>query len=190
MKYNYLHFFFILLFYFSLIIKSSAQKNVTAFYTNKNIVIDGVEDDKAWEIVEYKSSFWQWRPSDSIKAKTQTKFKILMDEDNIYFLVKAYSDGDRFLIPTLKRDFGWNTDYISILLDTFNDATNAFTFQTNPYGVKSEGLISNGNTDWRSDRNYSWDTIWEVESKIYKCYFITEIKIPFKSLYYEKNSNK
>ena len=154
MKYNYLHFFFILLFYFSLIIKSSAQKNVTAFYTNKNIVIDGVEDDKAWEIVEYKSSFWQWRPSDSIKANTQTKFKVLMDEDNIYFLVKAYSDGDRFLIPTLKRDFGWNTDYISILLDTYNDATNAFTFQTNPYGVKSEGLISNGNTDWRSDRNY------------------------------------
>ena len=190
MKYNYLHFFFILLFYFSLIIKSSAQKNVTAFYTNKNIVIDGIEDDKAWEIVEYKSSFWQWRPSDSIKANTQTKFKVLMDEDNIYFLVKAYSDGDRFLIPTLKRDFGWNTDYISILLDTFNDATNAFTFQTNPYGVKSEGLISNGNTDWRSDRNYSWDTIWEVESKIYKGYFITEFKIPFKSLYYEKNSNK
>ena len=81
MKYNYLHFFFILLFYFSLIIKSSAQKNVTAFYTNKNIVIDGVEDDKAWEIVEYKSSLWQWRPSDSIKANTQTKFKVLMDED-------------------------------------------------------------------------------------------------------------
>ena len=71
-----------------MIIKSSAQKNVTAFYTNKNIVIDGVEDDKAWEIVEYKSSFWQWRPSDSIKANTQTRFKVLMDEDNIYFLVK------------------------------------------------------------------------------------------------------
>ena len=189
MKYYYLHFFFILLFYFSLITKSSAQKNVTAFYTNKNIVIDGIEDDKAWEIVEYKSSFWQWRPSDSIKANTQTKFKVLMDDDNLYFLVKAYTDGNKFVIPSLKRDFNWNTDYISILLDTFNDATNAFTFQSNPYGVQSEGLISGGNTDWRSDRNYSWDTIWEVESKIYKNYFICEFKIPFKSLYYQKNSN-
>ena len=172
-----------------MIIKSSAQKNVTAFYTNKNIVIDGIEDDKAWEIVEYKSSFWQWRPSDSIKANTQTKFKVLMDDDNLYFLVKAYTDGNKFVIPSLKRDFNWNTDYISILLDTFNDATNAFTFQSNPYGVQSEGLISGGNTDWRSDRNYSWDTIWEVESKIYKNYFICEFKIPFKSLYYQKNSN-
>ena len=189
MKYNYLHFFYILSFYFSFIIKSSAQKDVTAFYTNKNIVIDGIEDDKAWEIVEYKSSFWQWRPSDSIKANTQTKFKVLMDDDNLYFLVKAYTDGNKFVIPSLKRDFNWNTDYITILLDTFNDATNAFTFQSNPYGVQSEGLISGGNTDWRSDRNYSWDTIWEVESKIYKNYFICEFKIPFKSLYYQKNSN-
>ena len=189
MKYNYLHFFYILSFYFSFIIKSSAQKDVTAFYTNKNIVIDGIEDDKAWEIVEYKSSFWQWRPSDSIKANTQTKFKVLMDDDNLYFLVKAYTDGNKFVIPSLKRDFNWNTDYITILLDTFKDATNAFTFQSNPYGVQSEGLISGGNTDWRSDRNYSWDTIWDVESKIYKNYFICEFKIPFKSLYYQKNSN-
>ena len=190
MRFNNRNLFFILLLYFSFLIKINAQKDVTASFTTKSIVIDGKEDDEVWETLEYKSSFWQWRPSDSIKAKTQTEFKVLMDNNNLYFLVKAYTDGNKFVIPSLKRDFNWNTDYISILLDTFNDATNAFTFQSNPYGVKSEGLISGGNTDWRSDRNYSWDTIWEVESEIYKNYFITEFKIPFKSLYYQKNSNK
>ena len=182
--------FFILLLCFSFTIISNAQKDVTAFLIKKKLVIDGKEDDEAWKIVEYKSSFWQWRPSDSIPARTQTKFKVLMDENNIYFLVKAYTDGNRFLIPSLKRDFNWNSDYINVLLDTFNDATNAYLFQSNPYGVQSEGLISGGNTNWRSDRNYSWDTIWEVESEIYKDYFITEFRIPFKSLYYEKNSNR
>ena len=182
--------FFILLLCFSFTIISNAQKDVTAFLIKKKLVIDGKEDDEAWKMVEYKSSFWQWRPSDSIPARTQTKFKVLMDENNIYFLVKAYTDGNRFLIPSLKRDFNWNSDYINVLLDTFNDATNAYLFQSNPYGVQSEGLISGGNTNWRSDRNYSWDTIWEVESEIYKDYFITEFRIPFKSLYYEKNSNK
>ena len=149
---------FILLLCFSFTIISNAQKDVTAFLINKKLVIDGKEDDEAWKMVEYKSSFWQWRPSDSIPARTQTKFKVLMDENNIYFLVKAYTDGNRFLIPSLKRDFNWNADYITILLDTFNDATNAYAFQSNPYGVQSEGLISGGNTDWRSDRNYSWTT--------------------------------
>ena len=183
-------FIYILISSFTFSIISNAQNKVTAFLTNKNLVIDGKENDDAWKEVKYTSSFWQWRPSDSILAKTQTKFKVLMDENNIYFLVKAYTDGNRFLIPSLKRDFNWNSDYINVLLDTFNDATNAYTFQSNPYGVQSEGLISGGNTNWRSDRNYSWDTIWEVESEIYKDYFITEFRIPFKSLYYEKNSNK
>ena len=183
-------FIFILISSFTFSIISNAQNKVTAFLTNKNIVIDGKENDDAWKEVKYTSSFWQWRPSDSILAKTQTKFKVLMDENNIYFLIKSYTDGDRFLIPSLKRDFNWNSDYVNILLDTFNDATNAFTFSSNPLGVQSEGLISGGNTNWRSDRNYSWDTIWEVESNISKNYFITEFKIPFKSLYYENNSNK
>jgi hypothetical protein len=183
-------FIFILISSFTFSIISNAQNKVTAFLTNKNLVIDGKENDDAWKEVKYTSSFWQWRPSDSILAKTQTKFKVLMDENNIYFLIKAYTDGDRFLIPSLKRDFNWNSDYVNILLDTFNDATNAFTFSSNPLGVQSEGLISGGNTNWRSDRNYSWDTIWEVESDISKNYFITEFKIPFKSLYYENNSNK
>ena len=169
-------FIYILISSFTFSIISNAQNKVTAFLTNKNLVIDGKENDDAWKEVKYTSSFWQWRPSDSILAKTQTKFKVLMDENNIYFLVKAYTDGNRFLIPSLKRDFNWNSDYINVLLDTFNDATNAYTFQSNPYGVQSEGLISGGNTNWRSDRNYSWDTIWEVESEIYKDYFITEFR--------------
>jgi len=181
-------FLLILILFFSKTI--TAQNEVTAFLTDKNLVIDGEENDDAWKTVKYISSFWQWRPTDSIQAKTQTKFKVLMDDNNIYFLVKAYTDGNRFLIPSLKRDFNWNSDYINILLDTFNDATNAFTFSSNPFGVQSEGLISGGNTNWRSDRNDSWDTIWEVESNIYENYFITEFKIPFKSLFYENNSNK
>ena len=181
-------FLLILIIFFSKTI--TAQNEVTAFLTDKNLVIDGEENDDAWKTVKYISSFWQWRPTDSIQAKTQTKFKVLMDDNNIYFLVKAYTDGNRFLIPSLKRDFNWNSDYINILLDTFNDATNAFTFSSNPFGVQSEGLISGGNTNWRSDRNDSWDTIWEVESNIYENYFITEFKIPFKSLFYENNSNK
>ena len=37
-------------------------------YINTEIEIDGVED-KLWSEVSKSSDYWQWRPSDSIKAK-------------------------------------------------------------------------------------------------------------------------
>ena len=108
-----------------------------------------------------------WRPTDSIQAKKQTRFKMLRDEKNIYILIEAAINGINFTTPNLKRDFNtYGADYITLLFDTFNDATNAFSFATNPLGLKADGLISGGNQSYRYDRNYSWDTKWEVETKI------------------------
>ena len=57
-------------------------------YINTEIEIDGVED-KLWSEVSKSSDYWQWRPSDSIKAKNQTNFKALYDDKNLYFLIKS-----------------------------------------------------------------------------------------------------
>ena len=46
MRFNNRNLFFILLLYFSFVIKTNAQKDVTASFTTKNIVIDGKEDDE------------------------------------------------------------------------------------------------------------------------------------------------
>jgi hypothetical protein len=170
--------------------ESRSQKKAFVKYTDQQVIIDGNGDDLAWDNIESNSSFWQWRPTDSIQAEKQTEFKAIMDDENLYFLVKAYTNSDDFLIPSLKRDFSYNTDYIVLLFDTFNDATNAFSFASNPAGVKAEALISGGNTNPRNDRNYSWDAIWDVESSIYEKYLITEFKIPFKSLFFENQSKK
>ena len=54
-------------------------------------------------------------------------------------------------------------------------------------GIKRESLLSNGASDYRRDSNSSWDTKWEVETKIYKDYYTAEIQIPFSSLNFPEN---
>ncbi|MFL2631279.1 MAG: DUF5916 domain-containing protein [Candidatus Marisimplicoccus sp.] len=168
----------------------SFSQNYFIKYINTEIEIDGVED-KLWSEVNGSSDYWQWRPSDSIKAKNQTNFKALYDDENLYFLIKSNISGDKFTVYSLKRDFETaSADYVQLIFDTFSDATNAFQFQTNHIGLKGDLLVSNGNRDPRLDRNKSWDAIWYVESKLYDDFFLTELKIPLDQLYYGNNSKK
>ena len=41
-----------------------------------DINIDGIGNEKEWDIAEWQSEFWLWRPNDSLKAEKQTRFKI------------------------------------------------------------------------------------------------------------------
>lgn len=152
--------------------------------------IDGVGDEIAWNKARWTSDFWMWRPTDTLKANKQTRFKILRDDFNLYFLVEALVDDTNFTTPSLKRDFdSFGADYLTLLFDTFSDATNAFSFSTNPLGVKADALISGGNQNFRTDRNIAWDTKWNVETQVDKEKYTAEFKIPLSAFFYDHNTN-
>ncbi len=160
-------------------------------YTNEKIKIDGIKSEKIWEDAYTETNFWQWRPKDNVRAVKQTEFKSVFDDENLYFLIKSYTNEKKFTVYSLKRDFNTaSADYVQLIFDTFNDATNAFQFQTNHLGLKGDVLVSGGNRDYRRDRNSSWDAIWYVESKMYEDHFLIEIKIPFNQLYFINGSKK
>ena len=150
------------------------------------IKIDGLSKEIQWEKAKWSTSFWMWRPTDTIQANKQTRFKMLRDEKNLYILIEVITNGNTFTTPSLKRDFEWyESDSVTLLFDTFNDATNAFSFATNPLGLKSDGLMSGGNQNYRTDRNYAWDTKWTVETTIEEGKYTAEFKIPFSAFFYD-----
>ena len=169
----------------------SQEKEIFVPSFNGEIKIDGIGNESVWDIAKWASDFWMWRPTDSLLAKKQTRFKIIRDNKNLYILVELSTNGTNFTTPSLKRDFSsYGQDYLHLLFDTFSDATNAFSFVTNPLGIKADGLISGGNQDFRSNRNYSWDTKWNVETKIKDNSYTAEFRIPFNSMFYDsKNSS-
>ena len=81
------------------------SQELTVKYTEDKIEIDGSPFDSAWNNAESSTDFWQWRPTDSVRAVKQTEFKALFDNENIYFLVKAYTKEKKFTVYNLERDF-------------------------------------------------------------------------------------
>ena len=180
--------FYLICFLFIQSLPINAQE-LTVKYTEDKIEIDGLPDDKAWQNAEIASDFWQWRPTDTVQAVKQTEFKALFDKEHIYILIKAYTKEKKFTVYNLERDFETKSaDYIQLIFDTFNDASNAFKFQTNHLGLKGDMLLSTSGSLGGRGMNSSWDAIWEVESKLYDDSYIAEVKIPFNQLYFINGS--
>ncbi len=160
-------------------------------FTNEPITIDGQADEAVWEQANVASDFWQWRPTDTIKGQQQTQFKMLANDKSLFILIKAFHGENTFVTNSLKRDFsGYGTDHVTMNFDTFSDATNAFLFAVDPYAVQAEALISNGNNNYRNDRNYAWDIKWESESIKTDTYYQVEMKLPLNFINFPSGSKR
>ena len=188
MRRNRFIFYIIIFLTFSFTYAQLDSKNYLVRTINSEINIDGIGDEIEWSKSKWESNFWMWRPTDSLQAKKQTRFKLIRNDKYLFILIESDTDGKNFNTPNLKRDFStYPTDYLTLLFDTFNDGTNAFSFATNPIGLKADGLISGGNQNYRTDRNYAWDTKWNVATQINENSFIAEIRIPFSSFFYDNS---
>jgi hypothetical protein len=188
MKMKFLFQVVLLIFFFSNVV--AQKKECMVKHINTSPEIDGILDDDVWQLESSATDFWQYFPSDSTMAKQQTAIKFLVDDKNMYVGITVYVSGDKYITPSLKRDFRTSgNDNINLIFDTFNDGTNAFLFSMNPYGVRKEALVSGGGTNYRSV-DASWDTKWEGETKIYDKYYTAEWKIPLSAFKYREGVSK
>ena len=157
-------------------------------FTNQKIVIDGIDNETDWKIAEIKSTFWQWFPTDSLKALNQTEIRFLYDSNNIYVFIKCYEDKNNTIISSLRRDMGRFSDFFLFTLDTFNDLTNAYAFGGNSVGVKKDEIIFNGGRTLGKDSNWDWDAKFDLKTKIYENFYTAEMKIPLSSIRFSNNS--
>ncbi|MDP7060837.1 MAG: DUF5916 domain-containing protein, partial [Candidatus Marinimicrobia bacterium] len=89
------------------------------------------------------------------------------------------------------RDNLENDDYLILILDTYDDKRSAFAFAVNPLGQQSDGTIMdhpsvgrNSSLTFRLDPNP--DYIFSSKGVLTEEGFTVEIKIPFKSLRYQR----
>ncbi|MBT31861.1 MAG: hydrolase [Thalassobius sp.] len=167
----------------------NTDKAVQIKSTSDRIVLDGVLNETTWQTADVGSDFYQMFPYDTSFAATKTEFKLSYDEKNFYVAIICHDiEKGGYVTSSLRRDFrGRGYDGVSVVIDPFQDRTNAFLFGTNPFGVQREGLISNGGTI-SGDLSLSWDNKWYVKTKIYpeEQYWVAEMAIPFKTLRYKE----
>ena len=158
------------------------EKTVTAIRIQQAIVIDGVLDEPQWELAEPVSDFTQQEPRMGEPASEVTEVRLLYDDQNLYVGFFCFdSAGEKgIVVNDIARDFLRPTDHDTfvMILDTFDDNRNAFHFNSNAWGAKSDQQIS----DDGGKRNRDWDGIWYVKTKINESGWQGEIAIPFKTL--------
>ena len=63
-------------------------------YFDEEIIVDGILNEPAWNEANSISNFWQYFPTDSIRARSATQIKILYNEEAIYIGIYAESVGE------------------------------------------------------------------------------------------------
>lgn len=153
-----------------------------------SVVIDGNLSAGEWTEQNGATDFFQYFPTDTSKANYDTEIYFQYDENNLYVGIRCHSQGNDYVLNSLKRDYrAWGNDNLTLVFDTFKDGTNAFVFGITPYGVRREALISGGGNQ-REDFSSSWDNKWIGESKMHDGYWTAELSIPFKSIRFDQDT--
>ena len=141
--------------------------------------IDGVLDEPEWKLAKPEKDFLQQDPNEGAPGTMPTEFRILYDDEAIYFgCTMGDPDPSKIIARLVRRDDEVLSDNISIRIDTYHDHQTNFEFAINAAGVKIDILQYN---DGQLE-DASWDAVWEVKTRITDRGWVAEVKIPFRVL--------
>jgi hypothetical protein len=178
----------ITLFFILLIVSITwSQRTVNAERLNNFSVIgiDGVLNEPEWEKAETVTDFTQITPYAGGKATLNTTVKVLYDDFAIYFGAHCYGNPQEISRVLSQRDrFNSNTDYFSVMIDTYQDKLNGFVFSVSTEGVQYDAKIYGG------EYNSKLDMIWYGEVNHSDSGFTVEIKIPYSAIRFAPKSEQ
>src|SRR6185503_9752727 len=152
------------------------------------ITIDGALDEQAWRDAQPAGDFIQAEPHEGEAASEPTDVRIVYDHDALYIGVVCHDAMPSALVVNdIRKDFtAGEQDSFEVILDTFADRRNGFVFVVNPAGAKSDTQIANEGRDV----NTSWDAVWTVATTRNESGWTAEIRIPFKTLRFERGADR
>ena len=114
--------------------------------------------------------------------------RLAFDREALYIGVICHdADPAGVIVNDIRKDFAaGEQDTFEVILDTFADRRNGFVFVTNAAGAKSDTQIANEGRDV----NTSWDAVWTVATKRDAGGWSAEIRIPFKTLRFERGADR
>ncbi|MBT8298208.1 MAG: carbohydrate binding family 9 domain-containing protein [Maribacter sp.] len=154
--------------------------------SGQSLVVDGLLDDKAWEVAEWTSDFTEFEPDNATSPKQKTKFRIVYDAKFLYVAVRCYDTEPSKIEKRLARRDNFAGDWIEINIDSYNDKRTAFSFTVTAAGVKNDEFISQNGNNW----DESWNPIWYTAANIDEEGWTAEMKIPFSQLKFGKQKEQ
>ena len=164
-------------------------KSIEAQRSTKIVTLDGVINEDEWADASILENFIQLRPvpfkSEDEKTKTVTFLKY--DNEGIYFGGKLFENSkDSISKELIGRDKFGNNDFVGIIFDTYKDNLNAFEYFVTPLNEQMDAKNSPNNNG--NDEDFSWDGVWQSQTKIHDWGWSFEMFIPYAAIRFPNNS--
>ncbi len=167
---------------------ADGRRQVVATRTTTPVRIDGALDDDVWRQIAPTGDFIQSEPHEGQPATEPTDVYVAFDADTLYIAARCHDSAPgRVVVSQLRKDFdNEEQDTFEVLLDTFGDRRNGFTFFTNAGGAKADAQVASEG----KETNASWDAVWFVKTKTVDDGWTLEMAIPFKSLRFREGDDQ
>ncbi|MEM1418357.1 MAG: carbohydrate binding family 9 domain-containing protein, partial [Myxococcota bacterium] len=145
------------------------------------LTIDGVLDEAAWGAADETADFTERRPTPGATPPVQTRFRVLYDQDALYFgVVSELGPGERPRMAELTRDTFrlFDDDTISIKVDVRRDRRNTVGFAVNAAGAWLDYVAIDNGRQFRVE----YDAVWEVTTTVREDAWVAEFRIPIAAL--------
>lgn len=134
--------------------------------------------DEAWQKIPPVTGFIQREPLEGAAPSQQTEFRVAYSMTTLYIRVRAFdTEAAKITGDLTRRDIDSPSDWIRVMIDSYHDRRTAYEFAVNPAGVKQDRY-------WYGDTNRddSWDAVWDVTVSRDGQGWSAEFKIPFSQL--------
>ncbi|MEZ4934800.1 MAG: DUF5916 domain-containing protein [Saprospiraceae bacterium] len=158
----------------------------TQALNGKEITLDGIADEDAWNTVAWESDFTQWQPNDGAAPTQRTQFKVMYDDKYLYVGFRCYDSEPEKIEKRMGRRDEFPGDWVEVNIDSYHDLRTAFSFTLSVSGVRNDEFVSNNGNDW----DESFNPIWFAKTHVDEEGWTAEMKIPFSQLRYDgENEN-
>ena len=159
-------------------------------------VVDGILDEPVWQNAALLTGFSQYLPVDGIAAADSTEIFIWYSPVALHIGVRAFDSSGAVHATLANRDQIFSDDNVQFYLSTFNDGRQATFFAVNPLGIQADGALNerggvscngfNCATVTRQAPDLSPDFVWESKGHVTSFGYEVEIRIPLKSLRFQR----
>jgi len=157
------------------------MKSAVAAKLQGKLVIDGKIDEKAWDKAPLQTGFetllgtGERKP---IPPEKQTSFRVLYDDENLYFGIRCNEPNPSKLVVEAARVHDaamWADDDVELFFDPVGDRDQYYQLTVNSEGTQVDlYMIEGGNTG-----KAGWSSEWKTATFIGKDFWSVEIAIPF-----------
>ena len=140
-------------------------------------LVDGTLNDPAWQDVPWSGKFIQRVPADGLPPSQQTQFKVIYNDNALFFAFRMHDDPSQLSSLMDRRD-RFPGDWIEVNIDSYGDRRTAFSFTLSLSGTRGDEFISNDGNNWDSN----WDPVWRGAAKKDEQGWTAEARIPLSQL--------